>query len=261
MGLVERNTIIAHLSPPFEHILASQLVSEFISMERKYIQRDWEASSLDGGQFAEISSRILYQLDSGFAPFKKEFGECIKYLENQHVTHALTDRKQVAHFLKVLQTIYKFRSERGAVHISSTYEPNHMDSKFLIESVRWCMNEFLRVFWNGDREAVAKVIKELLQFDIPCIGKFDDILLVQRTDLSVQEEILLLLHYAGISGHSRTDLGRYCMFSPPRVTEAISFLKSAKVRQITQLANRNFVLTDLGHRRIRNELASKLTVE
>jgi hypothetical protein len=33
------------------------------------------------------------------------------------------------------------------------------------------MNETLRIFWNGDRELVAKAIRELLQFDVPCIGK------------------------------------------------------------------------------------------
>ncbi len=59
MGLVERNTLIAKISPPFDHLLTSQLVDEFISMERRYIQRDWEPAELDGGQFAEVVSRIL----------------------------------------------------------------------------------------------------------------------------------------------------------------------------------------------------------
>lgn len=44
--------------------------------------------------------------------------------------------------------------------------------KLVIENVRWAMNETLRIFWKGDREVVARAIRGLLQFDVPCIGVF-----------------------------------------------------------------------------------------
>lgn len=260
MGLIERDTLIARISPPFDHLLATQLIDEFISMERRYIQRDWEPAELDGGQFSEITARILYHQDSGTLNYKKEHKECLKYLEDETNRHSLV-RVEVLHLCKVLHVIYKFRSQRGAVHISATYSPNHMDSRLLMESVRWCLNEMLRIFWIGDRNEVAKAIKELLQFDVPCIGKYDDIPFVQRTDLIAEEEILLLLHYAGILGYSRRELGQYCLHIPQRISDVINKLKSIKFRQITQLNNGNFVLTDLGHRRIRIELADKLLLQ
>jgi hypothetical protein len=260
MGLVERNTLLAQISPPIDHLLASQLVDEFISMERRFIQRDWEPAELDGGQFSEIVARILYHLDSGTLNYNKEHGSCLSYLENESNPHTL-NRTEVLLICKVLHVIYKFRSKRGAVHISATYSPNHMDSKLLIENVRWCMNELLRIFWTGDRDTVAKAIKELLQFDVPCIGLFDGVPFVQRTDLRADEEVLLLLHYAGITGYSRRELGQYCYQPPQRITDGITGLISRNVRQITQLQNGNYVLTDLGHRRIRNELADKLLIQ
>ncbi len=261
MGLIERSFLISNISPPFDNLLATQMVDEFIAMERRFIQRDWEPASLDGGQFAEIAGRILYHLDSNNLNYKKEFKECISYLENQQVTHILRDRKEIGHFIKVLQAIYKFRSERGAVHISVSYTPNHMDAKFLIESVRWCFNEFLRVFWNGDREEVAKTIRELLQFDVPCVGVYGEIILIQRTDLKPEEELLLLLHYGGEVGYNRSQIGKNTMLSAPSVTTNLQKLVSAKYRQIIQMSNGNFVLTDLGHRRIRTELADKLLLQ
>ncbi|MCX3267316.1 hypothetical protein [Pedobacter agri] len=264
MGLIERNSLITNISPPFDHLLATQFVDEFLSMERRFIQRDWEPTELDAGQFAEITSRILYHLDSGTLNYTKGVGECIDYFNNNAVTHNLTNlpfnvaRKEIIHISKVLQAIYKFRSDRGAVHISATYEPNHMDSKYLIESVRWCMNEMLRIFWNGDREEVAKTIRELLQFDVPCIGVFGDILIVQRTDLRPDEEILILLHYAGENGFSRRELGIHSLSSAPLVTTSIKKLSAPDKRQVIQLKNGNYRLTDLGSRRIRLELADKL---
>jgi hypothetical protein len=260
MGLVERDTLLSQISPPFDHLLASQLIDEFISMERRYIQRDWEPMQLDGGQFAEIAARILYHQDSGILNLSKGYDECVKYLENDKTLHKLS-RREVLHLCKVLRVIYKFRSQRGCIHISPTYFPNHMDSKLLIECVRWSMNELLRIFWSGGRDEVAKAINELLQFDVPCIGKYGDLPYVQRTDLKADQEILLLLHYAGMNGYSRRELGQYCLHPAQRISEAISNLKSNQLRQITQINNGNYVLTDLGNRRIRNELASKLLLQ
>jgi len=260
MGLVERATLVNKISPPFDHLLASQLIDEFISMERRFIQRDWEPTELDGGQFAEIASRILYHLDSGNLSFSKGVGECMDYFENNQVPHTL-DRRDVSHISKVLQSIYKFRSQRGAVHISHKYTPNHMDSKYLIEAVRWCMNELLRIFGTGDRDEVAKIIRELLQFDVPCIGIFEDIVIVQRTDLKAEEEILLLLHYAGDKGFSRTEIGRHSLNTASTVTKGLYKLSSPSMRQVVKTSNGNFRLTDLGNRRIRNELANKLLIQ
>ncbi len=261
MGLVEKQTLINEIVPPLDTVLAGQLVDEFISMERRFIQRDWEPAELDGGQFAEILARILYHVDSGNLNRNKGVDECLSYIENEAVTHSMAPRRDALHLGRVLRTIYKFRSQRGAVHISPTYSPNHMDSKFLIEAVRWCMTETLRLFWRGDRELVAKAIRELLQFDVPCIGKFDDAILVQRTDLSTAEEILLLLHYAGESGFSRRELGKYSQHAPPRVTEALQTLMSKRVLQLVKLSNGNYRLTDLGSKRVREQLADKLLIE
>lgn len=257
MGLIERNNLISKISPPFDNLLATQFIDEFLSMERRFIQRDWEPAELDAGQFAEIAFRILYHLDSGNLNYGKEVRDCVKYFLNNDVPHAL-NRKDVSHLSTVLQTIYKFRSDRGAVHISPNYSPNHMDSKFLIESIRWCMNEMLRIFWNGEREDVAKTIRELLQFDVPCIGVFNDILIVQRTDLKGDEEILILLHYAGENGFSRKELGTYALSSPSSITTNLQKLCSPSKRQVLKLKNGNYRLTDLGSRRIRVDLADKL---
>ena len=260
MGLIERTLLINKISPPIDNLLASQLVDEFISMEKRFIQRDWEPTELDGGQFAEIAARILYHLDSNNLNYNKDHNDCIKYFENDNVLHNL-DRKEVAHIAKVLQSIYKFRSQRGAVHISIKYSPNHMDSKYLIEAVRWCMNEILRIFWNSDRDEVAKVIRELLQFDVPCIGVYEDVLLVQRTDLRAEDEILILLHYAGEKGFNRTEIGRHSLQPASSITVALQSLCSPSMRQVVKIAGGFYRLTDLGQRRIRNELSQKLLVE
>lgn len=262
MGLVEKQTLIAALAPPLDHLLATQLVDEFVSMERRFIQRDWEPAELDGGQFCEILARILYHRDSGNLSLGRDFSDCLKYIEEDRNPHVIAPRHDALHLTRVLRTVYKFRSQRGAVHISPTYGPNEMDAKFVIESVRWCMNEALRIFWTGDREQVAKAIRELLQFDVPCIGTYEGgIVLVQRTDITAEEEVLLLLHFAGEKGFTRGDLSRHSKFSPRSVGRVVDTLESPEYRQVVCLPSGYCRLTDLGSRRVRESLAPKLLLQ
>ena len=146
MALIDKQRLLAELSPPLDHLLCTQLLDEFISAERRFIQRDWEPSQLDGGQFCEIAARLFYHQDSGNLNRSKPFEECAKYIENDQVTHAIIPQHDALHVVRVLRTTYKFRSQRGGIHISPTYKPNHMDSRFIIESIRWVMNETLRIF-------------------------------------------------------------------------------------------------------------------
>jgi hypothetical protein len=258
MSLIEQRTLVAAISPPIDTLLATQLVDEFVSIERRYIQCDWEPAELDGGQFAEVLARILYHQDSGTLNLSRQFSDCCEYIVEDQNRHAIQPRHGALHIVKVLHTIYKFRSQRGAVHISPSYGPNHMDAKFMVEAVRWCMNETLRIFWTGDREAVARAIRELLQFDVPCVGKFEQVLLVQRTDLSAEEEVLVLLHYAGEKGFERREIGAYAKAPHQRVGEALKRLESPEVREIITLPSGAIRLTDLGAKRVRERLADKL---
>lgn len=258
MPLINKARLLAELAPPFDPLLCSQLLDEFISAESRFIQCDWEPAELDGGQFCEILARICYHIDSGSLNHNKDFDACCSYIENEQVKHKYAQRRDLLHIVKVLRTVYKFRSQRGAVHISPSYGPNHMDSRLVIECVRWAMNETLRLFWKGDREEVAKAIRELLQFDVPCVGVFDGALLVQRTDLTSEEEILILLHFAGEQGMSRTEVGKSAYRASSTVTRTLQALTSASCREVVVLPNGRYRLTDLGNKRIREQLAGKL---
>ncbi|SRR6266700_144749 len=260
MGLIEKHALIKQLAPPLDALLAGQLLDEFISLERRYVLRDWEPAELDGGQFAEILARILYHADSGHVDHSKNFDECLKYVEDatNSNSHAMAPRQNALHLARVLRTIYSFRSQRGAVHISPSYSANHMDSKLMIECSRWALNEVFRLFLQTDPESTAKAIRELLHFDVPCVGRFEDAIVVQRVDLAAEEEILVLLHYAGEAGFSRKELGQFAKLAPSTVTNTLRDLTSAGKRQALILSTQNYRLTDLGAKRIREEMADKL---
>lgn len=260
MALADKKLLLSQLAPPLDFFLSTQLIDEFISLERRYVLRDWEPAELDGGQFCEIASRLLYQQDSGNLNLTKSVDDCLKYIENDQVSHAIKPRHNAIHIATVIRTIYKFRSQRGAVHVSPEYSANELDAKFVIEGCKWIFSEKLRLFWNGDRSKVANIIREIVQFDAPCVATFENQVLVQRTDLKTEDELLILLHFAGDLGYTRRELGRHCLASPSSITIALSKLTSPSVRQVIKLSSEQYRLTDLGQKRIRDELSAKLNL-
>jgi hypothetical protein len=261
MALIDKVSLLGQIAPPIEQTLATRIIDEFVSIERRYILRDWEPAELDGGQFAELTARIYYHQDSGVLNLSKSFDDCLKYIQDDNATHRIVPRHDAMHVALALRLIYKIRSQRGAIHISPNYSANEMDSKIVVDGAHWCFCELLRKFWKGDRELVAKAVRELLQFDVPAIGKFGDRILVQRARLPVDPEVLVLLHYAGESGYSRAEVGKYAMHPAPTLTRSLQRLSSPHRREVIQLGGGNYRLTDIGSKRVREEFADFLLLE
>ena len=257
---IDKNTIIAATCPPLDVTLVDQLIGEFRALERRYVLGDWEPATLDGGQFAEIAARIIYSQDANNVNRRRSVGDCLTYVEdrNQERQHSYPDRKSALHSCLVLRAMYKFRSDRGAVHIDPEYTANQLDSRLVLENARWMLAELLRIFWTGDRSVVSGAVQAIVRFEVPAIFELGGQVLLQRTDCTAEEEVLLLLYHARGSGMNRYDLGQAVQKSPPSVTRALGRLKDASRREVLCTAEGRYVLTDLGVQRVVNQLGEKL---
>jgi len=255
--LPDSETLSRILSAKLDEELVRELLREYVSQEKRYILRDWEPATLDGGQFVEAAARIVYHVDSGNLNRRKPVSECLGYIEDQSVTsHKFPDRKSALHICKVLRTIYKFRSDRGAVHIDPVYTANQLDSRLVIDASRWILSELLRLFWSGTPQQIAQMIREILRYEIPAIDRYGDQTIVQRIDCTAEEEILLLLREAGESGLTRDILGKSVRKTPGRITQAVQALE--RKREIVRASGTHYCLTDLGARRVLTNLGEKM---
>lgn len=260
---MDKNYLIANICPPINQTQLELLINEYNSVQKRFILRDWEPATLDGGQFAEIASQLIYHQDSGTLNNGKGVNACLTYIEdsNSRNSHLYPNRKSALHTCKVLRTIYKFRSDRGAVHINPDYSANHLDAGLVIANVKWVMAEIIRIFLTSDLTKVEEIIRNLLEFSLPVVDNYGDNLLVQRTDCSTDEEILILLHYYGQEGLNRTDLGKYVHKTASAITKSISKLVSNAERKIIKLSSGNYRLTSIGEKFVREVLPEKLNVE
>jgi hypothetical protein len=238
----------ASLAAATEPTLAGQLYSEATALEEAFALKKWQHTELDGGRFAEVAARIVYGFDSGAFNLGKPYEDCVKYIENTTVTHAFPDAKSAHQILYVLRAIYKLRSQRGAVHVSPTYTANEIDSRLVVEGVRWVLAELLRLFATSDQAALVAAIEELSRFPTPLIRNFGGQPFVQSINFTTEEEVLVhLLHDR--NGMTQADLVKVIPKDPSGVRKAIKALCLASKRHVKGVDDL-YLITDPGINRI-----------
>lgn len=240
------------LSKNIDNILAKQLIEEFTSLEEAFVLKKWKYTELNGGRFAEVTARIIYSVDSGNTNLTKSVDACVKYIDNDTVPHLFPETQASRHLTKVIRSIYKLRSQRGAVHVSPTYTANEIDSRLVMESVRWVLAELLRIFVTTDAITVESTIRNLARFPYPVIRLYDGTPYVQATNLTTEEEILVQLLFNN-DRLSTAELIKLVHRDQAGIRRAIVKLSSTKVRNITGDKN-SWYITDLGVQRVESKL-------
>lgn len=247
--------LVADLSAVLDPVLARLVVEAYRDLQRRFLAGDWQPAELDAGRLCEVVSRCLLQLDQGRINHKDMPGDIRKVLldDEQKYTHGLgsSDRR---HIVKVIEVVYKFRSDRGAVHISPIYTANQMDSVLVMHAGKWIFAELLRLALQKDRQAVGEMIAQLVQIEHAIIHELDGKPMV-LAKVTAPDEILLLLLNADGNRLGRKELRAYAAHKPQNVSVAISRL--IKEKNIRVADNDEVALTPVGEKRVLEAIVPK----
>jgi hypothetical protein len=183
-------------------------------------------------------------------------GEVRDALLDQSRAHVLGSKDR-HHIAKAIELVYKFRSDRGAVHISPTYDANYMDSMLILHAGKWILAEFLRLAWNRDRNEVAQVIAQIVQLEHSLIHELDGKPLVLAKEISAPEEVLLLLHHASTNRLSRSEIREYAANQKPS-TINMALTRLIQGKEIRPVGEGEVALTPLGKKRVIENILPKL---
>lgn len=248
--------LIQDLSKVVDPHFAQAAVESYVEMQQRFLAGDWQPTELDGGRFCEAISRCLLQMDTRKVDHHKLPGKVRESLLDKSLPHKLGSKDRY-HLAKVIEVVYGFRSDRGAVHISAEYTANYMDSMLVLHASKWIFAEFLRLVWNQDRRVVAETIAQIVQLEHSVIHELDGKPLVLARDISATDEILLLLYHAANNRLGRADLREQAADQKPQnVNVALSrLIKSKDIR----LAGDEVALTPNGQKRLLEQILPKLT--
>ena len=238
---------------------AKAIVDSYTEMQQRFFAGDWQPSELDGGRLCEAVARATYQLDSGtvtHSQLPKEL--CDKLEDEPNVRPHNLDPKARRHIARCIMLVYKFRSDRGSVHISPEYSANEMDSILMVHAGKWILAEFLRLSWNADKKVIAETIADIIQLEHSLIHELDGTPLILDQKVSAPEEVLLLLNHA--EGHTLpkdklTQLTKNN--TPASVATAISRLIATNEVRATGVTG-ELALTPKGQKRVIEKIIPKL---
>ena len=243
------------LARTVDSYLASSIIDCYIDMQQRFLAGDWKPAELDGGRFCEVIARAFLQLDTGRVDHRKLPGKVREALFDKQIPHRMK-AKDRHHLTQVIKTVYGFRSDRGAVHISADYTANYADSTLVIHNSKWLLAEFLRLAWTNDENVVAETISQIVQLEHSLIHELDGKPLVLARDIAATEEVLLLLYHAMNNQLSREELRSHASGQTPQnVAVAISRLMKAKE---VRTAGDRVALTPVGQKRIVEKILPKL---
>lgn len=251
--------LVQDLSTIVDPYFAQAAVESYVEMQQRFLAGDWQPTELDGGRFCEAISRCLLQVDTGKIDHFKLPGKVREDLLNKSMPHQLGSKDRY-HLAKVIEVVYKFRSDRGAVHISAEYTANYMDSMLVLHASKWIFAEFLRIIWNQDRKIVAETIAQIVQLEHSVIHELDGKPLVLARGISATDEVLLLLYHATNNRLSRAELREHAASQKPQnVNVAVSRL--IKSKDIRPVSGDEVALTPNGQKRILEQIMPKLTLQ
>lgn len=252
--------LAAELGTIVDPALADAAVESYVEMMQRFIAGDWKPSELDGGRLCEAVARCCYQLDSGnvtHSQLPKEICDKLEDVKAPHPHNLIQDDR--THIARAIRLVYKFRSDRGSVHISPLYKADYMDSVLMVHAGKWTFAEFLRLAWNKDKAVIAETIAEIVQLEYSLIHEVDGIPLVLDERVSGPEEVLVLLNHADGNRLPRAELLRQAKNnSDSSLNTAISrLLKSNDIR--TTSTPGEIALTPKGQKRIVEKIIPSLT--
>lgn len=170
------------------------LIGEFNNIVTSFIEHRWTSSELHGGRFCEVVYSILDGYSKGqydSSPSKPQnFADACRKLEN----HTHVPRSFQILIPRLLLALYEIRNNRNVGHIGGDVNPDFMDSSITITISSWILAELIRVFHNVSTQQAQKLVDSLVERRLLVIWKSGDIKRVLKTDLSLKDQIILLLH-------------------------------------------------------------------
>jgi hypothetical protein len=169
------------------------LLAEFSQIVANFMEHRWTPAELFSGRFCEVVYTILDGYAKGCyaaAPRKpKDFVAACRGLE----AYSSVPRSFQILIPRLLPALYEVRSNRNVGHVGGDVDPDFMDSSFVVAVASWIMAELIRVFHSLSTDEAQRLVDDLSERRIPLVWKSGDMRRVLKPELSLKEQILLLV--------------------------------------------------------------------
>ena len=242
-----KDTLRADLTTRYPADLVDETLDAYLAAKRAALMDDLQKAESLFGQFCEGAIRICRYIVTGtYTPignpaFKVnvEVNACL----NRPIGK-LEDEPFRILIPNTITAMYGIRNRRGVDHLSQI-KPNHIDARVLIAQSDWILAELTRLATTHDFRQAQELIDSLVERQVPIIEKIDGVWKLLRTDLGVDDAILVALYHD--DDLSQAELVGIVRKSQPTVSFAVTRLDE---KALVHKAARKIKITSLGRKRV-----------
>jgi hypothetical protein len=172
--------------------LRKPLLVEYQRIIQNYLERNWIASELSGGRFAEIVFTILDGYSkNAYASKPSKPADMVAACKNLEKN---TNAPRSFRILipRLLPVLYEVRNNRDVGHVGGDVNSNFMDSSAVVSMVKWVLAELIRVFHKLDISEAQSITDVLSERTLPILWKHDKVVRVLNNKLPWKDQILLI---------------------------------------------------------------------
>jgi hypothetical protein len=219
--------------------LAESLVGQFVKIRQDYATKTLERAS--PGKFVEIFVQGLQQMATGaYEPKPNVDDYLLKRVESEN---ALAEGLRVC-AARIARSMYTLRNKRNIAH-NNEIDPNTVDLAFAHQAAAWILAELIRNASGITMEEAGALIS-LVQAPVGSLVEEIDGMRLVHADVSVREEILILMHSVYPNRVALQDLFRSMRArSAGTVRNQLASLRTSKL--IVGDAKTGYRLTQAGH--------------
>ena len=237
--------------------IVEKLIDEYRIVKREHLRGDHEKVILHSARLAELILALIKNNASGEVININDihFNKLLEEIRNYHKSSA----EEVIFTLaipRVAESIYTIRSKKDVVHIK-TIDPSFIDSSYCVSACDWILSELTLLFLKTDPKEARELINSILRKKIPTIEEFENgSIVILRKDLSVKQEIMLILYYYYPNRVFNTNLTRDIKATPNQsyVNRLLNHLEN---QRFIHRSEKGYKLTKLGIEFVEDILVEK----
>lgn len=234
-----------------DQTLFEELLEEHDAIRKAYNRKDHEKTLNKTGKFCETTYQLLQEILEDEHDTQPNFNNIKDDLEQ-------TQKSEYPESIRILiprvaKAMYDFRSKRGGAH-KIEIDHQYIDAHLNVQTSRWIVAEFLRVYGDGDVEldTLEAQVQQLATRSIPLVEEFPngDVMVLQETDSAKEESLMVLYHYYP----DRVSLDRLDEILSSKDRNNINMnLKNAQNRdKYVHSGDDGYILTEKGRKYIEN---------
>jgi hypothetical protein len=179
-----------------DQTLFEELLEEHDDIRKAYNRKDYEKALNKTGKFCETTYQLLQEILEDRHETQPDFNRIKGDLEDL----PKADYPESIRILipRVAKAMYDFRSKRGGAH-KIEIDHQYIDAHLNVQTSRWIVAEFLRVYGDGDveLETLEAQVQQLATRSIPLVEEFPkgDVMVLQDPESAKEEAMMILYHF------------------------------------------------------------------